>query len=82
MPDPTVPDLVSQAKRVVGMFVAMIGSGIVLESAAMWTGIGIMLVGLGLMIWGLAESGPSPSWDSREPEGDPAAGQRAPESAP
>jgi len=40
MPDPAPPELVSRAKRVIGMFVAMVGSGIALESAAVWTGRG------------------------------------------
>ncbi|MBP1688756.1 MAG: hypothetical protein H6Q33_4899 [Deltaproteobacteria bacterium] len=82
MPDPAPPELVSRAKRVIGMFVAMVGSGIALESAAVWTGTGIMLAGLGLMIWGLAERAPTTPWVVPEPGGDVSAAPRAPESAP
>ncbi|MFN8625388.1 MAG: hypothetical protein U0587_05330 [Candidatus Binatia bacterium] len=75
MPEATAPEALAQAKRVLGMFVAMLGSGIVLESAAVWTGLGITVAGLGLMIWGLAAT-------TRESAGDAAATRRASESAP
>jgi len=81
MSEPAAPEVVAKAKRVVGMFVAMVGSGIALESAAVWTGMGIMLVGLGLMGWGLAEAADRPSWLPGASAGDQTA-ERAPESAP
>jgi hypothetical protein len=81
MPDPAAPELIARARRVLGMFVAMVGSGIALETAAVRTGLGIMVVGLGLMCWGLAAAD-RPSWWRGAPVSDPAATQRAPESAP
>jgi hypothetical protein len=62
------------------MFVAMVGSGIALESSAVRTGVVILLVGVGLMVWGLAEAAPTKSWVPREPESDGGAAQRTTES--
>jgi hypothetical protein len=39
-------------KRVLGTFVLMIGSGIVLESAVWWPGVILMALGLGTLLWG------------------------------
>ena len=82
MADPATPELVAKAKRVVGMFVAMLGSGMALESPAVGTGLVIVLVGVGLMVWGLIQVAPSRSWVARGQESDPAAASHAPESAP
>jgi len=49
---------VGKAKRVMGMFVSMLGSGIILESTAFWTGSLLALAGLATFIWGLVEARP------------------------
>lgn len=79
MPDATPPELAGKAKRVVGVFVAMVGSGITLESSAVWTGMVIMLVGVALLVWGLAPATPKTSWPVGKQESDPAPAPRATE---
>ncbi len=49
-------ELAGKAKRVVGFFVFMVGSGIVLDSSAAWMGGLIMLIGALVFIWGVAEA--------------------------
>jgi hypothetical protein len=39
-------ELAGKAKRVVGFFVLMAGSGIVLDSSAGWSGTAIMMIGM------------------------------------
>ena len=82
MPEVTTPEPVGKAKRVVGMFVAMVGSGIALESSAVWTGTVIMLAGVLTMAWGLVEAGPTGSGVPREPESEAAAAHHTTESTP
>lgn len=82
MPDAASPELVDKAKRVVGMFVAMVGSGITLESSAVWTGMAIMLVGLAMLVRGLVQATPKTSWPVGKQESDPAPAARATESQP
>ena len=48
------PELADRAKRVVGVFVFMVGAGIVLDSGARWIGTAIMVVGVTAFIWGIA----------------------------
>jgi len=47
---------VGKAKRVVGIFVLMVGAGIVLDSSAGWVGTVLMLIGIVFFIWGVAEA--------------------------
>ncbi len=58
MPDDRGRDeLAGKAKRVAGFFVFMAGSGIVLDSAAVWIGGLLMLIGAAVFIWGVVEAG-------------------------
>ena len=53
-----VPDeLAGKAKRVIGFFSFMAGSGIVLDSTALWLGGLLMLIGAVVFIWGVVEAG-------------------------
>jgi hypothetical protein len=51
-------ELAGKAKRVVGIFVLMVGAGVVLDSSAAWAGTVIMLIGMAFFIWGVAEARP------------------------
>jgi len=51
-----VPDLPGKGKRVVGIFVLMVGAGAILDDRAFWIGTGIMLVGAAAFIWGALET--------------------------
>jgi len=51
-------ELAGKAKRVVGIFVLMVGAGIVLDSSATWAGTVIMLIGMAFFVWGVAEAWP------------------------
>jgi hypothetical protein len=39
--------------RVLGFYVFLLGSGLVLESRAVWYGVAIMVVGAGCFAWGI-----------------------------
>ena len=47
-----------KVKRVFGIFVFMIGAGIILDSSALWVGAILMSVGFVLLGWGLVEARP------------------------
>jgi hypothetical protein len=51
-------ELAGKAKRVVGIFVLMVGAGIVLDSSAGWAGTVIVLIGMAFFIRGVAEAWP------------------------
>jgi hypothetical protein len=53
--EPSV-DLAGKAKRVVGTFVLMVGAGVVLDRWAAWAGTVVMLVGIIVFVWGIAEA--------------------------
>ena len=46
------PEIARKGKRVAGMFLLMIGSGVILESRFVWAGGGIVLYGLFVYITG------------------------------
>ncbi len=48
------PELAARAQRVVGVFVSMVGAGIVLDSGVRWVGAAIMLAGVTAFVWGVA----------------------------
>ncbi len=55
--DSAMDQLAGKAKRVVGFFVFMVGSGIVLDSTDSWVGGLLMLIGAVVFVWGVAEAG-------------------------
>ncbi len=56
MPSSFLPaDLAAEVKRGAGVFTAMAGSGIILESRASWIGAAITLAGLAAFVSGLRE---------------------------
>lgn len=59
MYEPEPNELAGKAKRVLGMFITMLGSGVILESPAFWAGTLLTLAGLATFIWGLAEARPA-----------------------
>ena len=68
-------ELAGKAKRVVGFFVLMVGSGIVLDSSASWPGTAIMMIGMAFFIWGVAGARPRATTmlDERDSQVTPAA---------
>ena len=50
-------ELTRKGCRVGGMFVIMIGSGVVLESAAFWEGCALILLGLSVYLSGFMAKG-------------------------
>ena len=73
MPEAAPVEFAGKAKRVVGMFVSMLGSGILLESSAFWIGTVIMLAGMATFIRGLAEARQQASLTAAEQKSYPAA---------
>ena len=51
-------DLAGKEKRVMGTFVLMVGSGLVLESPVGWIGAVLMTLGIATMLWGSLEGRP------------------------
>jgi len=52
-------ELARKGRRVAGMFLLLIGAGVVLESNASWSGAALMLLGLGVHLSGfMAQSSP------------------------
>jgi len=47
-----------KVKRVFGIFVFMIGAGMILDSSALWVGAILMSVGFVLLGWGLVDARP------------------------
>ncbi len=47
-------EITGKGCRVTGMFVAMVGAGLVLESQALWVGVAVLVLGLGVFGVGLA----------------------------
>jgi hypothetical protein len=56
VPDIRPAEIAGKVARGVGLFTAMAGSGIILESTAFWVGAVITLVGMAAFVWGLAET--------------------------
>lgn len=52
-------ELQRKGRRVGGMFLIMIGSGIVLESEALWSGLSVLLGGLVVYLWGFMAKSPA-----------------------
>lgn len=72
MYEPAPNELAGKAKRVLGMFITMLGSGIILESSAFWAGTLLTLAGLATFVWGLAEARPAvPMVVPRDEDGAP-----------
>jgi len=46
-------ELDGRGRRVTGFFVFMLGAGLVLESAALWYGVAIMVAGVVCFAWGM-----------------------------
>lgn len=57
--NPDLRELERKGRRVGGMFLIMIGSGIVLESEALWGGLAVLLGGLAVYLWGFVAKGPA-----------------------
>jgi hypothetical protein len=53
-------ELDGRGRRVAGFFVFMLGAGLVLESPALWYGVGIMVVGAACFAWGMVTRGNPP----------------------
>lgn len=49
-------ELAGKAKRVVGVFVLMIGAGILLDTHAVWIGLPILAMGVVAFAWGMVET--------------------------
>jgi len=47
-----VPDFKGKQRRVLGVFVLMLGAGIVLETSARWLGALVLLSGAAALAWG------------------------------
>jgi hypothetical protein len=64
-----------KVKRVFGIFLLMIGAGVILDSSALWVGATLMSVGLAMLGWGLVEARPIvvPSASCSMPESAPTA---------
>ncbi len=44
-----------KGKRVAGVFVVLLGGGVVLESVAPWVGVSLTAIGVALLVWGFAQ---------------------------
>jgi len=51
-----VPDFAGRGKRVVGVFVLMVGAGAILDDHALWTGTALMLIGAVEFVRGALEA--------------------------
>jgi len=52
--DPLPADLPGKGKRVVGVFLFMIGASVILDTHLMWVGLPLLAVGTALFAWGMA----------------------------
>ena len=55
MRDQSTADGTGKAKRVAGVFVFMIGAGMILDLHAMWIGVPLSFVGAVIFVWGLIQ---------------------------
>ncbi len=53
MSNPLPGDLAGKGKRVVGVFVFMIGASVILDTHLMWLGLPLLAVGTALLGWGM-----------------------------
>lgn len=53
-----MPDFKGKQRRVLGVFVLMLGAGIVLETSARWLGALVLLSGVAALAWGALDLRP------------------------
>jgi len=53
-----VGDLTGKERRVLGVFILMVGAGIILDSDAVWLGTLGVLAGAALLVWGMIAARP------------------------
>ena len=54
-----VDPIAAREKRVLGVFVLMIGCGLILDFGCVWCGSTLIGTGMGLMAWGMTQTVPS-----------------------
>ena len=58
MPELARQELLGKEKRVLGVFVLMLGAGIVLETSVRWLGAVLLLSGAACLVWGALDLRP------------------------